>query len=72
MGIAKGEKIGLFSRMKKGYRGVVGELKKVHWPTKKEIVAYTMVVILSVFLIGVAIWIIDAGVGYVMNLIINK
>jgi preprotein translocase subunit SecE len=71
MSIAKGEKTGLFSSMRKGYRGVVGELKKVHWPTKKEIVAYTMVVILSVFLIGVAIWVIDAGVGYCMNLIIQ-
>lgn len=72
MSIAKGEKAGLFSGIKRGYRGVISELKKVHWPTKKEIAAYTMVVIVAVFIVGVGIWLVDSGVSYVMNLLITR
>lgn len=72
MSIAKGEKAGLFSSIKRGYRGVAGELKKVHWPTKREIAVYTMVVIVAVFIVGVGIWIADSGISFLMNLLIAR
>ncbi|MGI6605724.1 MAG: preprotein translocase subunit SecE [Peptococcia bacterium] len=72
MSIAKGEKTGLFSGIKRGYRGVVGELKKVHWPTKKEIAVYTMVVIVAVFIVGIGIWLADSGISFLMNLLIVR
>lgn len=71
MSVAKNEKPGAVQRAKKLYRGVVNEMKKVHWPGKKELVAYTTVVVVSVFITGVAIWIIDSGVSFVMSMIIK-
>lgn len=71
MSVAKSEKVGIVDRIKKLYRGVTGELKKVHWPNRKELIAYTSIVLVSVFLVGTVIWIVDLGVSAVMNLIIK-
>ncbi len=45
--------------MKKFFQEVKGELKKVSWPTKRELVDSTLVVIVSVFLLGIFIGIVD-------------
>jgi len=71
MSVAKGEKVSLFQRIKKYYRGVAGELKKVHWPNRKEITTYTLVVLVSVVLVGVIIWVFDSGVSFVMSQIVK-
>jgi len=71
MSVAKGERVSFFGGIKKLYRGVTGELKKVHWPTKKEIAAYTVVVIFAVFLVGMGIWIIDTGVSFIMRILVG-
>ena len=39
---------GLFARMGLYYRQVVAELRKVIWPTRKELVSYTWVVLIFV------------------------
>ena len=41
-------------------REVKVELKKVTWPTKKQLLAYTVVVFLTVFMIATLIWVIDS------------
>lgn len=71
MSVAKSEKVSFVERAKKLYRGVTGELKKVHWPNRKELIAYTSIVLVSVFLVGTVIWIVDLGVSAVMSLIIK-
>lgn len=71
MSVNKGGKPSLSARVKKQYRGVVGELKKVHWPNKKQLASYTGVVLASVIIMAIALWILDSGVGYLMGLIIN-
>ncbi|MEG1584081.1 MAG: preprotein translocase subunit SecE [Anaerovorax sp.] len=46
----------------KGYfKGVKTETKKVIWPTRKELVSYTGVVILACAAFGLAIWAIDSA-----------
>ncbi|MHC1715172.1 MAG: preprotein translocase subunit SecE [Acidaminococcaceae bacterium] len=35
-------------------------LKKVTWPTKKQLIAYTVVVFITVFMIATLIWVIDS------------
>lgn len=72
MSVAKGEKVGFFGGIKRLYRGVTSELKKVHWPTKKEITAYTVVVLVSVILVGVGIWLVDSGINYIISLIVQR
>ena len=71
MSVAKKENISFIQRIARLYRGVIQELKKVHWPSRKEIYAYTVVVLASVVIVGVGIWIVDSGVSYIMNLLIQ-
>lgn len=71
MSVAKGEKVGIIEKIKKNYRGVTGELKKVHWPNRKEIISYTSIVLISVILVGAIIWLFDSAVGYAMNMLIK-
>ena len=46
--------------MKTFFRSVWAELKKVHWPTKKQMITYTGVVLGTIFVIGLALWIVDS------------
>ena len=43
------------------------ELKKVVWPTKKQTIASTSVVLVVVFFIGFFLGLIDLGLGWVIN-----
>ncbi len=70
MSVAKGEKIGLLDRVKKLFRGVSSEMKKVHWPNRKELGTYTVVVIIVVAIIGVVIWLIDLGIASLVKLLL--
>lgn len=41
------------------FRQVIDELKKVAWPTRQEVVAYSVVVVVAVIAIGAVIWAMD-------------
>ena len=47
------------------FRELRSELKKVSWPTPKQVVKNTMIVVACVLVVGVFIWMFDfvAGVG---------
>jgi len=45
------EKLGLFARVGLFYRQVLSELKKVVWPTRKQLTTYTAVVLVFVLFI---------------------
>ncbi|OPJ54909.1 preprotein translocase subunit SecE [Alkalithermobacter paradoxus] len=47
------------------------ELKKVHWPNKKELTNYTTVVLASCLVMALLIWAIDSGIGYLLKLILR-
>lgn len=46
---------------------VVNELSKVVWPTRKQMVTYTSVVLVFVVLLVASVWGFDLGVGKVMD-----
>lgn len=46
---------------------VVSELSKVVWPTKKQMITYTTVVMVFVVVLVAAVWGFDLGVGKVMD-----
>ena len=48
--------------MKEYFRGVRTEMKKVVWPTRKEVVSYTAVVIAVCAAFALAFWLIDTGI----------
>ena len=52
-------------------RGVMNELKKVHWPNRRETAIYTSVVLVSVVFVGVLIWVFDALLGAAMGVLIK-
>ncbi len=57
------KKVGFFAKAKRSSKASLNELKKVHWPTKKELITYTNVVLVTVVVIAALIWIVDSIVG---------
>jgi len=48
-------------RSKDFFKGCWSELKKVHWPTKKEVIRYTGVVIVTCLIAALFLYIFDKG-----------
>lgn len=44
------------------FKGVKTEMKKVVWPTRKEVVSYTGIVIMTCAIFALGFWLIDTGV----------
>ncbi|WP_346354655.1 preprotein translocase subunit SecE [Azotosporobacter soli] len=59
------------SRTKRFVRDVKAEMKKVNWPTRKEIIAHTGVVFVTVVLIAALIWAIDAVFAKALQFLIK-
>jgi preprotein translocase subunit SecE len=59
------------SKMGAYFRGVKAEMKKVSWPTKKELLNYTSVVVAISVLVAVIVWILDiiinGGLGFIIK-----
>ncbi len=52
------------------FKGVWAELKKVHWPNRKELFVYTSAVLGIVVLSTVIIWIADVIISAILNTLI--
>ncbi|MCL6451866.1 MAG: preprotein translocase subunit SecE [Acetobacteraceae bacterium] len=61
----------ILARLAGFLREVRAELKKVVWPTRKETVVFTSVVIVSVIIVATAIWVIDGVFSQVLKLILR-
>jgi len=55
----------------KFFRGVKAELKKVVWPTKKELINYTVVVFLVTIFIAFIIYVLDAVFAQLFNTLLH-
>ena len=65
---AKGnKKPGFFKRITKFFRETKSELKKVVYPTPKQLLNNTAVVLLCVLIVGICVWILDAVGGLAIN-----
>jgi preprotein translocase subunit SecE len=53
------EKLGLFARVGLFYRQILSELKKVVWPTRKQLSTYTAVVLVFVMFVIAFVSLID-------------
>jgi preprotein translocase subunit SecE len=58
--------------IKKFLKGAWSELKKVHWPGRQQIIAYTGVVLVAVTMVAVMIFAVDSILGRVLQFIIPK
>ncbi|WP_406677334.1 preprotein translocase subunit SecE [Moorella sp. ACPs] len=56
----------------KFFRGSWAELKKVHWPTRRELVTYTSVVLVSVLVMAALLWIFDSVFSFLLGKLILR
>jgi preprotein translocase subunit SecE len=71
--------IGFLQKIKDFFRGIIEfikdtrkELNNVSWPSRRELVSTTIVVIVAVFFFGFFLWAVDLLVNPAMNYVINR
>ena len=67
----KNAKPGFFARAGKWFRDMKSELKKVQWPTRKQTINNTLIVIACVIVVGIAIALFDFVAGEAISLLIG-
>ena len=67
----KKAKPGLFARVGKWLKDMRSELKKVQWPTRKQTVNNTVIVIICCIIVGICIWLFDALAGAVITALLD-
>ena len=67
----KKSKPGFFARIGRWFRELKVELKKVVWPTGKQTLNNTLIVIACVVFVGFFIWIFDAVAGGLIQALIH-
>ncbi len=79
---AKKDKISFFARVLRFFKLLPGrvaapfknmwhELRKVTWPTRKDLVSYTVIVLLFILFMGAVIGLLDLGATALMDLLIS-
>ena len=68
----KNSKPGFFSRIGKWFKDMKSELKKVQWPTRKQTVNNTLIVIACVVVVGIFIWIFDFIANSAIDLLLTN
>lgn len=53
------------------FKDMFAELKKVTWPTRKEMINYTLVVLAFMLVMGVVIGLLDGGAAWLVSAIIG-
>ena len=59
------KRIGLF------FRDYKSEVKKIVWPSFKDVVKNTVIVLVMCLLVGILIWLLDWGLGSLIKVILN-
>ena len=63
-------KIGIFGKIKKYFRELKSETKKIVWPSRKQTVQNTLVVLVMMALVGAFIWVLDFVFTKLISLVI--
>lgn len=63
----KKNKVKFTTRVKNFFRGVWAELKHVQWPSKKQVMIYTGVVLVTILIVMVVLWVFDTLLGLGIN-----
>ena len=67
----KKSKPGFFARIGKWFKDLRSELKKVQWPTRKQTINNTVIVIVCVLVIGAFIWLFDFIAQGAINILLT-
>jgi preprotein translocase subunit SecE len=69
---ARGKKevrLNVFQRIARFFRQIVAELKKVVWPTRKDLINYATAVLVFVAIVMAFVTLVDLGVGSLIGLV---
>ena len=64
--------VGWFGRARRFLSDVRSELSRVTWPTRREVWATTLVVILTSTVFGVYLYVVDIGLSELVQLLIGR
>ena len=67
----KSAKPGFFARIGKWFKELRSELKKVQWPTRKQTINNTIIVIVCCIIVGIFIGLFDLLAGSVISALLN-
>lgn len=68
----KKEKVNRVEQLRKFLRGTLNELKKVHWPNRREVIVYTLVVLVAVAAVGILIWLFDSVLSTILKAVLHR
>lgn len=68
---SKGEKLTIPKRIVRFLRDYKSEIKKIVWPGLKDVVKNTIIVLIMCLLVGILIWLVDFGLGQLLNLVLG-
>ncbi|MEE1238949.1 MAG: preprotein translocase subunit SecE [Acutalibacteraceae bacterium] len=68
---SNGSKLTIPKRIVRFFRDYKSEIKKIVWPGWKDIVKNTVIVLIMCLIIGALIWLIDFGLGQLLELILG-
>jgi len=71
MAVAKTEKPGIIARIKRPFRSMYQELKRVSWPGRRDLIVYSAAVIGVSLAVALFIYLLDTGIGVIMGLILK-
>ena len=66
------KKINIFKRIGKFVKDVISELKKVTWPSRKNLISYTVAVLVFVAIMMVVVYAIDSGAAAALKAIFGN
>ena len=61
----------MWQKVTQFFNEVKAELKRVNWPTRKETIASTTVVLVIVFIIAVFLFVVDQGLSFIIRKILS-
>ncbi len=69
--MAEAKKGKFFARLARWFREMKSELKKVVWPSKRQMLNNTLIVLVCVLIVGIFIWVFDFAGNAIVNGIIT-
>ena len=57
-------------RIKKPFKNMFYELKKVTWPSKQKLIAYSVIVLVFMLFMGIVIGLLDMGASALIKLLV--
>ncbi len=68
---SNGEKLTIPKRVIRFFRDYKSEVKKIVWPNYKDVIKNTVIVLVMCLIVGILIWVVDFGLGQLLNLILG-